>query len=67
MKGLLAKAPNDLNAILSTVLVEVDSLAAFAFESLSTERRETNLVKKIALRSLGVWASNPFMPSLELS
>ena len=38
----------------ATVLVGVDSLTAFAFESLSTNRRETNVVDKIALRSLGV-------------
>ena len=32
----------------ATILVEVDSLAAIAFDSLSTERRETNLVDRIA-------------------
>ena len=50
----------------ATVLVGVDSLAEIAFDSLSTDRRETNLVDKIALRLLGVLASNYFMPSLEL-
>jgi hypothetical protein len=51
----------------TTVLVSVDYAAAAAFESLSTEERETNLVDRIAFKSLGVLVSNPFMPSLKLS
>ena len=51
----------------STVFVEVDAAAAAVFEAFSTDERVTSLVENIAFKELGVSASNPFMPPLELS
>ena len=51
----------------STVFVKVDVIAVAVFEEFSTDERVTSLVDKMAFKELAVAASNPFMPSLELS